>query len=282
VLLAGTINWDWPAVALTGLALWTWSRRYPVWAGIALGLAISAKFYPVLLLGPLLILCLRSGRMRDWLLMLGGTIGAWLVVNLPIALVSPEGWSYFFTFSAERGQDFGSFWFAIQTAGFGIPPESLNNVATGLFALACLAIAALILTAPRRPRLAQVSFLVLAAFILTNKVYSPQFVLWLLPLAILARPRWRDVMWWQLAEVVYFISIWWYLVGFTDGAKGLPEPLYAAAIALHLIATLVFAALVIRDIWWPRYDPVRIARPDHVDDPGGGVLDDAPDRFVFR
>ncbi|MEU8110024.1 hypothetical protein AB0C18_40590, partial [Nonomuraea muscovyensis] len=31
--------------------------------------------------------------------------------------------------------------------------------------------------APRRPRLAQICFLALAAFMMTNKVWSPQFVL---------------------------------------------------------------------------------------------------------
>jgi uncharacterized membrane protein len=36
------------------------------------------------------------------------------------------------------------------------------------------------------------AFLVVAAFLMTNKVYSPQYVLWLLPLMILARPKWRD------------------------------------------------------------------------------------------
>ena len=36
--------------------------------------------------------------------------------------------------------------------------------------------------APRRPRFGAMAFLVIAAFLLTNKVYSPQYVLWLLPL----------------------------------------------------------------------------------------------------
>ena len=45
---------------------------------------------------------------------------------------------------------------------------------------------------PTTPRLAQLGFLIVAGFLLVNKVYSPQYVLWLLPLAVLARPRWRD------------------------------------------------------------------------------------------
>lgn len=281
VFLAGTINWDWPAVALTATALWAWSRERPGWAGVALGLAIAAKFYPILLLGPLFVLCLRGGRLRDWLKLAGVAAATWLVVNLPVALANTEGWSYFFTFSADRGQDFGSLWLAVDTAGFGVPADRLNSVATGALIVACLAIAGLILAAHKRPRVAQVSFLVVAAFVLTNKVYSPQFVLWLLPLAILARPRWRDVMWWQAAEIIYFVSIWWYLAGLTEGNKGLPEPWYAVAILVHVIATGAFAALVVRDILRPQFDPVRIGRPDHFDDPGGGVLNCAPDRFTI-
>lgn len=282
VFFASTVNWDWPAIAFTAASLWVWSRKLPFWAGILLGLAIAAKFYPVLLLGPLLLLCLRAGRLGDWAKYLGGAVVGWLVVNIPFMIANTEGWQYFFTFSADRGQDFGSVWLAFQTFGFGVPADSINTVALVTFLVACIGIAVVILMAPTRPRVGQVSFLIVAAFLITNKVYSPQFVLWLLPLAILARPRWRDIIWWQFAEVIYFISIWWYLVGLTDGAKGLPEQWYAVAIMVHVLATLALAGLVVRDIFWPSGDPVRVDRPDHTDDPGGGVLDGAPDRFALR
>ena len=44
----------------------------------------------------------------------------------------------------------------------------------------------LTLAAPVRPRVAQVAFLLVAGFLLVNKVWSPQYSLWLLPLAVLA------------------------------------------------------------------------------------------------
>lgn len=278
MFLASLVNWDWPAVALTALFLLAWARRHPDWAGVALGLAVAAKFYPLLLLGPLFLLCLRAWRLREFGLTLAATAGTWLVVNVPVMIMGFDGWSYFFTFSAERGQDFGSPWLALKTAGLGIPADTLNNVAALAFLVLCIGIGGLILLAPRRPRLGQVSFLVVAAFLVTNKVYSPQFVLWLLPLVILARPRWRDVIWWQLAQAVYFGSVWWYLVGLSADNKGLPEQWYAAAIMVHVGATVLFAAFVVRDIWWPRHDPVRSdGVADHRDDPGGGVLDAVPD-----
>lgn len=281
VALASTINWDWLAVALTALALLAWSRRMPLWAGVALGLAVSAKFYPLLLLGPMFLLCFRAGRLRQWALLATATVGSWAVVNIPLAVASPEGWSYFFRFSAERGQDYGSVWLALEIAGLDL--SGVNALALGSFVALCAGIAALILMAPVRPRVAQVAFLIIAAFLVTNKVYSPQFVLWLLPLAVLARPRWRDIIWWQVAEVVYFVSIWWYLVSFTEAKTGLPESVYAVAILVHIVATLALAALVVRDILIPRFDPVRSdGVPLHQDDPGGGVLDGAKDRWALR
>jgi hypothetical protein len=39
--------------------------------------------------------------------------------------------------------------------------------------------------------------------------------------------------------------------------------------------------MVVRDVLRPENDPVRAESPD-VDDPAGGVLDHAPDRFTLR
>jgi uncharacterized membrane protein len=286
VLLASLINWDWWAVGLTALALLAWSRSRPVLAGVFLGLAVAAKFYPLLLFGPLLLLCWRRERMPAFARTLAAAVLAWLAVNLPFMLTAWEGWSTFFRFSSERGQDFGSVWLALSEFGYQVPPDALNLVAAVALGLCCLGIAGLILLSPRPPRLAQVAFLVVAAFIVTNKVYSPQFVLWLLPLAVLARPRWRDFLIWQGAEVIYFVAVWWYLVDLTPDVRGLPPQWYAAAILVHVAGVAYLAGVVVRDILLPDADPVRSGPvgdggPAAWDDPGGGVLDGAPDRRSY-
>ena len=279
MILASTINWDLWAVAATALALLAWARRYPVLAGLLLGLGASFKFYPVLILGPLLILCLRAGRMRHWALAAAAALVTWLVANVPFMLTRFEGWKNFYVFSSDRGADYGSVWLVARDAlGFNPAVDSLNLLAAGVLALLCLGIAALILLAPRRPRLHQVAFLVVAAFAVTNKVYSPQFVVWLIPLAVLARPRWRDFLWWQAAEVVYFFAVWWYIIWAATPETGLPEKYYWAAVLLHVVATVAFAGFVVRDVLRPECDPVRSSLGE--DDPGGGVLDEAPDQFA--
>ncbi|MDX2595410.1 glycosyltransferase 87 family protein [Streptomyces sp. WI03-4A] len=279
--LTATINWDLLAVALTAAAMLMWSRGRALAFGVLLGLATAAKLYPVVLLGPLLVLCWRAGRWREYFQAAGGAVVAWLVVNLPVMLFAFQGWSKFYTFSHDRGIDFGSFWL-IWAQNSSNPPTTdfVNTAATVLVVLCFLGIAALTFTAPRRPRFAQLAFLMVAAFILTNKVYSPQYVLWLVPLAVLARPKWRDFLVWQACEVAYFLGIWMYLAYTTSGDahKGLPTQGYHWAIAIHLLGTLYLCAVVVRDILMPERDVVRRAGDD---DPSGGVLDGAEDVFVL-
>ncbi|GHF43040.1 membrane protein [Streptomyces mashuensis] len=284
--LTATINWDLFAVALTAAAMLMWSRSRAVAAGVLIGLAAAAKLYPALLLGPLLVLCLRAGRLRAFLGTAAAAAGAWLVVNLPLMFTHDAGgfhirpgWAKFYTFSQERPVDFGSVWLVVSQRT-GDPLDDANTYATLLMLLGALGIGALALSAPRRPRFAQLAFLVVALFILVNKVYSPQYVLWLVPLAALARPKWRDFLVWQACEVLYFLGIWFYLAytGSGDKHQGLPAEGYQLAIVVHLLGTLYLCALVVRDILLPERDVVR---RDGSDDPSGGVLDGAPDIFVL-
>ena len=84
VAASALINWDLFAIALTALGVLFWSRRRPGIAGVLWGLAHGGQAVPVLLLGPLLILCLRSGRLRAYGMMLVGFVISW-------ALVEPAG-----------------------------------------------------------------------------------------------------------------------------------------------------------------------------------------------
>ncbi len=203
------------------------------------------------------------------------------MVNLPVMIFAPEGWRKFYTFSQERPIDFGSFWLIItQRTGKPIDVETVNTASVVLMVVFCAGIAGLALSAARRPRFAQLAFLVVAAFILTNKVYSPQYVLWLIPLAVLARPRWRDFLIWQACEVSVLprnlvLPRLHQRRGQAPGtaAGGLPGRDRPAP-AGHAVP----CALVVRDILVPAKDPVRA---DGADDPSGGVLDGAPDTFVL-
>ncbi|MPR00361.1 DUF2029 domain-containing protein [Modestobacter sp. I12A-02628] len=282
-------NWDLFAVALSTLGLWAWARRRPALAGVLIGLGVAAKLYPVLLLGVLLVLCLRAGMLRAWATAAAGAAVAWLAVNVPIAVLARENWLEFFTLNSSRPADPDTIWNLALTAtdnrlfdgplAPGQTPSELNAViAVGLVLLAA-AVGWLALAAPVRPRVAQLAFLLVAGFLLVNKVWSPQYSLWLLPLAVLARPSWRALLLWQATEALLWVPrLLWYLG--TDN-KGVDVGWFFLAVGIRDVAVLVLVALVVRDVWDPARDLVRRSWPG-TDDPAGGVLDGAADRFTLR
>ncbi|WP_433248076.1 glycosyltransferase family 87 protein [Streptosporangium sp. CA-135522] len=280
LILTAYINWDLAANALSLGALLAWSKKRQWLAGVLLGLAIATKFYPLMFLGPLFLLTLRTGRWVPFLKTVGGTAGIWLLVNVPVMLFAFDGWKRFYVFSQERPADWGSLWYFFNQKQWPFlgDPDRLDMLGVLSLGVFCLAIAALTVTARTRPRLMQLCFLTLAAFMLTNKVWSPQYVLWLIPFAVLARPNWKAIALWQVAECWYFFAIWLYLVGLQPGneALGISGDTYFTAVWGRAITILIMMGLVVRDILRPDKDVIR---QGGVDDQAGGVFDGAPDRF---
>jgi uncharacterized membrane protein len=264
-----TINWDLLAVVLTAGAMWAWSRGRPIWFGILLGLGTAAKFYPFLLLGPLLIVCLRGRKLGTWFQAAIAAAASWILVNAPIYLLAKNEWMSFWIYNDQRESDYGSIWYVLKLANHEVADVNQLNIV--IFAALCLSITILGMRAPQPPRFAQLAFLVVAAFLLVNKVYSPQYVLWLLPLVALARPRLRDWLIWQACECFYWMMVWLHLAQFlAPGQSDQPDKIYWFSVLLRMAGTLWLMLVVSRDILFPENDPVR--QGDLVDDPGDGVV----------
>lgn len=276
-------NFDALATAFAMAGLLAWARRKPVWAGVLIGVGAAAKLYPLLFLGPMLVLAIRTGRMRAFGRTAAASVVTWLVVNLPVLLLFPRGWSEFFRLNTRRGDDMDSLYNVVKSftgwrgfdpkLGFWEPPTVLNAVVAALFVACCAGIAFVALTAPRRPRLAQLAFLVVAGFLLTNKVWSPQFSLWLVPLAVLALPHRRILLAWMTIDALVWVPRMYYLYG--NPNRSLPEQFFTTTVLLRDIAVMALCALVIRQIYRPDEDLVRWG--GRVDDPAGGPFDRAPD-----
>ena len=264
LLLTGLVNWDMLAVVLVAGALWTWARGHPIATGLLIGLGTATKLYPLFLLGPILVICVRERRWRELVDTVLAAGASWLLLNAPAYLSGADQWKVFWEFNSRRGPDLGSIWLVISQAGHTtLTAAFVNHWSWAVFALWCAAVAVLGFKAPSTPRLAQLVFRVVAGFLLVNKVYSPQYVLWLLPLAVLARPRWRDQLIWQGCEVVYFATVWWYLDGDLQPGGGDDVGFYWAAIIIRMLGELYLVAIVARDVLRPEHDPARIgAVPD--------------------
>ncbi|MFN2477724.1 MAG: glycosyltransferase family 87 protein [Pseudonocardiaceae bacterium] len=284
VVVHAFTNFDMLAIALATTGLLAWARRRPVLAGLLLGLGGAAKLYPLFLLFPILLLCLRAGRLRAGLQATAAAAASWALVNLPVAMLFPAGWSEFFRLSGRRGAELDSLYSVVASAtgwpGFdgvlqpGQIPFVLNLVSATLFVLTCAAITWVAMAAPRRPRLAQLCFLVMCAFLLVNKVWSPQYSLWLVPLAALAIPQWKPVLAWMVLDALVWPPLMAYFLG--QDHKGLPIEPFLGAVLIRDAAVMLLMALVLRSIWRPEHDPVRVAGDD---DPHGGVLNGAPERL---
>lgn len=258
LLLTGLVNWDLLAVVLVAGALWAWARGRPILTGVLIGLGVATKLYPLFLLGGILIICLRRRRWREFVLTTAAALTAWVAANLPAYLTGRDEWQVFWAFNSERGADLGSIWLVIEQAGdVALEHGRINTVSWVFFGVWCAGVLLLGLRAPVTPRLAQLGLLIVAGFLLVNKVYSPQYVLWLLPLAVLARPRWRDLLIWQAGEVFYFAAVWWYLGDLIAPADGGDVGLYWIAVLVRIGCELWLVAVVARDVLVPERDPVR-------------------------
>ncbi|MGL5857265.1 MAG: glycosyltransferase family 87 protein [Angustibacter sp.] len=293
VALAGLVSLDVLGVTLAAVGLALWGRNRPAAAGLLIGLATAARSYPVLFVVVLGLLAARAGRWRAWCTTASTAVGTAAAVVLPWGLLNGDG-----VLSAYRSWEssypgYGSLWRVPQVLtadaggwmrqlGLGITdvsPGVTTTLAIGGIGAALLVGALVTLTAPGRPRVAQVAFVVLAIVVVTGKSWPVQASLWLLPLAALARPRWRDHLIWTGGEIGYFVAVWLYLGGTSDTDRGLPGPWYVAFLMVRLAGLAWLVWCVVQDMRHPERDLVRRVEPE---DPLAGPLAGSSDALVLR
>lgn len=286
IILTLSINWDMWAVFLGAFALLLWGKGRPGWAGVLLGLGAAMKLYPLFFLGAILVLCVRAGRLRSLVLVTVTGVLTWLAVNVPFMILQFDQWATFYRFSSERDVSFSSMWLAF--TWLPLDGEGFSLLSNGLFLLCCLGIAYLAWAAPKQPRMAQLCFLIVASFILLGKVYSPQFVMWLIPLFVLALPRLKVFIIWQAVEIFHWAAVWMMSAKITSGGSfgaghGVIEAAYGLGIAAHMAAVIWIMWLVVREILHPETDPVRqrSLASGGDGDPLSGVLSHREDVFTL-
>lgn len=241
-------TWDlWSvAPAAAGLAAAASGRR--LLAGALFGLGAAVKWWPALLV--VLLLCgpwsrtdsaLRQGSSR-WKRIAPAIIAAvtWAALQVPAILISPANWWGSIALHLGRQPNSDGFYGAVAWAGrnsapspfWGDPFTSVVGI-VGLIGL----LAGVIYISWRleqgslTPGDAALSVVIL--FMLTSKVVSPQFILWLLPVAVISRLSWPRLLAIELPNA----AVWYSLAGqlFPLGLYRL----FAVARALALIWVMV-------------------------------------------
>ena len=252
------INWDIWAVISALAAIYYFDIGKYNKSAIALGLSIATKFFPIVLLLPIVLIFFRKSKVKELIRYIAITFATWLLINLPFIITTPAGWFRFFKLNSERAADWGSIWHALEI--FGLKINHLNLISIIAFALVALAFTLFVYGIPEVPKLASIAFFIVAIFVTASKVYSPQYVLWLTPLAILAMVDKKDRFdfWvWQFAELIYHFAIWQYLAEVSGAEFAIPAGAYATAILLRVAALTWFCLRIMRRST-PKFGPQNL------------------------
>lgn len=236
-------------------------RARVVLAAVLLGVGGALKLYPLLFVLPvgLWLLYGRPGpdqaapgrRVGAALGLAGVAAGVFVAVNLPFALANPTGWWLPFQFQASRPIDLTtlSVWAFAQPLVPTVTREQWLLVSTVATAVGVgVAAAGSWLAASRRGRypLLGSALAVLIAYVLLNKVFSPQYILWLLPLLVLAGVGRGVVLAYGAIDVVMFWAMGSLVFGRTTSIPALATVGSAALVAAVVLRVLVLARAATR------------------------------------
>ena len=241
------INWDLWAIATMMLVIYWFDRKKYLYSALIMGISISTKFLPIFLLIPIAFILWRDDKVRELIKYVGVVAATWIAINLPFAITTPTGWWRFYKLNLERGPDWGSFWLALQQLGISL--TNLNYLSVLLLLIALTSVAIMLFELKYTPTLASVAFIVLASVMVASKVYSPQYVLWLTPLAAIALTNKKDLhaFWlWQTTEVIYHVAIWQHIASVTGARFGLAATPYAILTLVRIAGTIYLMVVLAR------------------------------------
>jgi uncharacterized membrane protein len=240
LLIYAFVNWDLLAVALATAATVAFLRKEDWPAGVLIGLGTATKLYPALLLIPFALARFREGRRNRMVLIGVSAVGTWALFNVPFALIDFDRWSEFFRFNAIRPADWDSLWYiAGRHLGFVWDPGVVNGLALATFVLAA---AGLWMWGGRHlptDRLWTLGFPLVVVFLLTSKVYSPQYGLWLLPWFALALRDLRLFVAFELADIAVFVTRFEFFARLEGVGQGLPQWSFDLAVVVRAAVLVV-------------------------------------------
>jgi uncharacterized membrane protein len=216
VLLFAFQNWDVFAIAALLGALFAFQNRRDRLSGALIGLGAAIKLFPAVALPVLMALRLRRDDRRGAARLVGWAAGVFIALNLPFAIARPTGWWWSFAFQGRREATWGTAWFYLYRL-LGVPVHGAGSaLVANMISFAALAVT-LAWLVWRAWRVQLDSFAATAAaialFLLTTKVYSPTYDLWLLPFFVLVPLSRRLWFTFCAVDLWVFVAVYGYLDG---------------------------------------------------------------------
>jgi hypothetical protein len=262
---------DAVAAVFLGLALWAATRRKPMLLGLAVALAAGVKIVPIVVLLPLMAADRATFSSRRSIARVSAGVALGLAVTfLPMIALSPSAFASFIEYHRARGLHIESSYGAIvslvelasgdpqgSALSFGsynlrgATADALAAVSTPLLVLSVLVLTVWLarLGAPesepesenfRRNRIASAGLAALTFVWLFGKVFSPQYMTWAIPFAVVAFDRRIPAL---LMAAMAVSQI--YLRGFYDYVVAM-RPLGVLALEARLVVLAVMTFLVLR------------------------------------
>jgi uncharacterized membrane protein len=144
----------------------------------------------------------------EWLRITGVFAGTALIVNGPFMLLNWAGWYHFISFNSQRDPNVDSIWGVLSAAAPQLTAAQINATSLVLFAAGYL----FVLWRFRHESAVRLCFLAVLLFLLFNKVFSPQYTLWLLPFFVLLPMRRKWVLFYglEISNVLAYVTISYY------------------------------------------------------------------------
>lgn len=243
-------NWDLLALVPAVVALMAFEAGADGWAGTLLAFGASAKVFPGLFLVPLVALRLTKGVGNARRLVVSAVVTT-LVLNVPTFLASPSGWWFPARFQGNRPATWGTLWYWLLRVSWfrdivgANTPQLANRLSIGALTLGLTAIS--LLAVRRRLDPYSVGAAVVAVFLLTNKVYSPNYDIWIVPFfALVTYPAWlRRVL--AACSVAVFVLVYGMFHGLVSHATTVEFlPFVVVTRAAMLVAVIVIAVMPLR------------------------------------
>ena len=185
-LFYGLLNVDFLPIVTIVISYYYFTQQKHTHSIVWLSIGTAIKVFPIFLLPIYFLAAPPKTRLRLVVIF----IATWLVLNIPFMISDWGAWSFAYIWQiqsnfARSAQDGSWTWIIFQLFDhFGIGNWS-GKVSLGLFALSYLAI----LYYRRDLSLIRQLMVVIILFLLTDRVYSPQYDLYLLPFLVLVDYR---------------------------------------------------------------------------------------------